>query len=260
MPDSATYHLDERNLDRQRLLAAVLNPLTEPFLTPDLFPPNAQCLDIGCGLGETTRLIAACLPSGGQCVGIERDPALVAAAHGDPAIVIGEGDATDLPFPDDSFDFVFARYLMMHLPDPLVAIREMVRVARPGGAIMLFEPDFYMQRCYPASWGYAQLPSYLEKLLPDPFIGLRLTNLLRDAGADDVVIRPAPAIEQGDNSIRRVWRMTIESMGPGFLAKGILSQAELDSLIQEFVRVENDPNTSCFFFANLCAWGRVPVH
>ena len=60
---------------------------------------------------------------------------------GDHEVTFREGDAMALPFDADSFDFVFTRFLLVHLPDPLVALREMFRVAKPGALVAAGDLD-----------------------------------------------------------------------------------------------------------------------
>src|SRR5262247_1696730 len=139
-----SYTIDERNPKRQQLLARALEPSTREVLAKLPRIANARCLDLGCGQGNTTRLLAEAIGST-DCIGVEYDAALVeyAAAQVNPAgVSFQQGDATRLPFPDASFDVVFCRYLMIHLTDPLLVVREMLRVLRPGGFAVAYEGDF----------------------------------------------------------------------------------------------------------------------
>lgn len=259
-PDTpnAGYQLDERNLERQRLLAQFLEPFTTRILAGMQFPQNARCLDLGSGVGETTRLIASFMRGGGECVGLEQDPALIAAAqrqNSGVSVRFQEGDATQIPFADNTFDFVFARYLLMHMPNTERTIREMIRVVRNGGVVMLFEPDFSFQACQPHSWGYDRLPNLLGALLPDAFIGRKLIHLLRAAGVREIRGEATSGIEHCEVTVRRTWRITIEALGPALLAKNIISSSEFADLLAEFERVEHDPNTVLLHHSNVCAWG-----
>jgi SAM-dependent methyltransferase len=82
-----------------------------------------RVLDVGCGTGELTRVLRE--ETDGTVVGLDADTDLLAAA-GDPTVC---GDATQLPFDDDSFDLVVCQALLINLPDPEVAVREFARVA-----------------------------------------------------------------------------------------------------------------------------------
>ena len=77
-----SYTIDERNPERQYLLAQVLNPATREVLARLPRIPAANCLDLGCGQGNTTRCLADALQPA-TCVGLEYDAALAdyAAAH-----------------------------------------------------------------------------------------------------------------------------------------------------------------------------------
>ncbi len=94
-------------------------------------------LDVGCGTGESTRVLAEETP--GPVYGVDADLALLSAAR---AAGVGEflaGDATRLPLPDDAVDVVVCQALLINLPDPDAAIAEFARVARERVAAV--EPD-----------------------------------------------------------------------------------------------------------------------
>jgi ubiquinone/menaquinone biosynthesis C-methylase UbiE len=105
-------------------------------------------LDVGCGVGHWGQLLARVLPNGARVQGVDRDPVWIekAAAR---ATSNGLGDrfnyqvgvAEKLPFADASFDLVTCQTVLIHTPDPGVAINEMIRVARPGGLILAAEPN-----------------------------------------------------------------------------------------------------------------------
>jgi 2-polyprenyl-3-methyl-5-hydroxy-6-metoxy-1,4-benzoquinol methylase len=122
-----SYTIDERNPERQQLLAEILNPPTRDMLSGLPKIAGAKVLDLGCGQGNTTRCLAEALePS--LCIGLEYDADLVDYAQtrpqNPPSVQFQQGDATQLPFPDASFDIVFCRYLLIHMaatPSPTKA-------------------------------------------------------------------------------------------------------------------------------------------
>jgi len=83
----------------------------------------ARVLDVGCGTGELTRVLRE--ESGGDVVALDADAGLLASVPG-PTV---RGDATRLPFADESFDLVVCQALLINLPDPVAAVREFKRVA-----------------------------------------------------------------------------------------------------------------------------------
>lgn len=102
---------------------------------------NQRILDVGCGIGtyvEKFRLFS------GDVHGVDVDPERVAkASESLPNIQVAP--AEKLPFPDDSFDFVFLHEVIEHVEDDRQAIAEAVRVTEPGGHVVIYAPN----RLYP---------------------------------------------------------------------------------------------------------------
>jgi len=92
-----------------------------------------RVLDIGAGTGELTRVLREEVP--GSVVALDADVGLLGQVSG-PSVA---GDATRLPFPDDTFELVVCQALLVNLPDPDRTIREFARVSRD--AVAAIEPD-----------------------------------------------------------------------------------------------------------------------
>ena len=150
-----------------------------------------QVLDIGCGPGFITLGLAeAVVP--GEVVGIDMQQSQVqrardlATEHGVANVHFEVGDAYGLPFPDHSFDAVFAHAVLLHLREPVRALAEMRRVLRKGGIAGVREADHGTMLFAPATplldeW-LALMNRKLLHLGGNPFEGRRLRRLLMDAG------------------------------------------------------------------------------
>ena len=101
-----------------------------------------RVLDVGSGTGAVTEELAA--RTRGQVVGVDLDPAMVAYAQGRGGRAeYRPGDAHDLPFGDGWFDVSVCHFLLLWCRDSARAAAEMVRVTRPGGAVLVCaEPDY----------------------------------------------------------------------------------------------------------------------
>jgi SAM-dependent methyltransferase len=102
--------------------------------------PEMAVLDVACGAGHASELAA---PHVRQVVGVDLTRALLdlGAARlrdaGVDNVLLQEGNATALPFVDDSFDLVFCRTALHHMVEPERAVEEMARVCRPGGRVVV---------------------------------------------------------------------------------------------------------------------------
>lgn len=108
-------------------------------------------LDVGCGIGHWSRLLFPRLGAGATLVGIDREPRWVAEASAQFRRAFGHvgaeqahfirADAVALPFADGTFDGVTCQTVLMHLAEPMAALREMARVVKPGGLVVAVEPN-----------------------------------------------------------------------------------------------------------------------
>jgi len=109
--------------------------------------PGRSVLDVGCGFALESLRLAAMVSPEGTIAGIDKSADFIAQAQERAAakglqIDFRVGDAENLPYTDASFDFVRTERLLIYLDDPAQAVREMKRVAKPGGRIAIIEPDF----------------------------------------------------------------------------------------------------------------------
>jgi ubiquinone/menaquinone biosynthesis C-methylase UbiE len=123
---------------------------------------GAEVLDVGCGSG-VVALTAARL--GAKATGVDLTPELVERARENAAlmkleIAVLQGDAEELPLPDAKFDFVVSQFGHMFAPRPEVAIKEMLRVLKPGGTIAFstWPPELFVGKSFALMGRYAPPP------------------------------------------------------------------------------------------------------
>lgn len=129
---------------RLELVAEVFAPTSRTFLaqTVDFRPRLA--LDLGSGLGHTTRLIADELEPEAT-VGIEASPTFLSAARSttrDSSVSFVEHDVTKMPLPPGDAGLIFARFLLTHLEQPEAAVAGWAAQLRPGGLLLIEEVEW----------------------------------------------------------------------------------------------------------------------
>ncbi len=128
----------------ERLMGRWSRLAGEKFLDWLAAPKDLQWLDVGCGNGAFTEvLIARCSPA--AVIGVDPSEGQLVYARGRPGTKHAEfrvGDAQALPFPDNSFDAATMALVLVFIPDPVKAARELARVVRPGGVVATYMWEF----------------------------------------------------------------------------------------------------------------------
>ena len=135
----------DRALQRLEVLARVFRPPTEAFLVEhrDRHPLGADpvILDLGCGPGRTTRLLADVF--GASVTGLDSSEALLWEARrlGPKRVQFRHYDVARGRLPDPRQDLVFCRLLLSHLPDPAKRVADWCRTLRSGGCLLVEEVE-----------------------------------------------------------------------------------------------------------------------
>ena len=202
-------------------------------------PKRARWLDVGCGTGVFTKLVMdTCSPAAVTAV----DPAPAQIEHA-RTLPVGQqaqfrvADAQDLPFPDDTFDVVGSALVINFIPDRPAAIKEMSRVARPGGMVAGYVWDFANERSTstPLREGLRQIG-----VDPPPTAGAAdstleaLESLFARAGLTDIATR-AIDVTSSFPHFDDFWRAQTPGFNPIVKVIASLPEAERAKL-REIVR------------------------
>jgi SAM-dependent methyltransferase len=169
--------------------------------------PGWRCVDVGAGGGDVSVALAEMVGRDGRVYAVDSDPmardevARVAAAHAQVIALTQAGEDLALP---EAVDLAFCRFLLMHVLDPLVVVRMMAKVVRPGGWVVAQEPITSAGRI-----GGAPL-SMPEARHPD--VGAVLPALVRDA----------------DLEVVDAWAEAPAGVGPGPVARYLGSLTGVD--------------------------------
>src|SRR6476646_10802992 len=142
-PDYAFPHPAADESRRLQIFQQRLDPLTKRRIERLDIPAGAACLEIGGGRGSITRWLAERVGSSGSVIATDLQVDFLTAIDAPNVEVLRHDLRTDT-FPERSFDLIHARAVLMHIPDDPDVLRRMVSWLRPGGWLLLEEPDFGM--------------------------------------------------------------------------------------------------------------------
>lgn len=217
----------ERQMGRWSRLAG------EVFLDWLALPPGLAWLDIGCGNGAFTEVVAArCAPA--SLDAIDPSAAQLDHARAQPAaarIRYRQGDAMALPWADDAFDVAMMALVVFFVPDPAKAVAEAARVTRPGGTVAAYAWDMHG-----GGFPYAALVALLRDIGRNapkpPSVDASKLDALRElwqrAGIDGVETRQI-AVQRTYASFEDLWDTARSNASLRALVDG-LSPAEAGAL------------------------------
>lgn len=256
--------------ERLRILWRVTSPGTSALFDRIGVGPGMRCLDVGCGGGDVSLLLARRVGDAGRVTGVDRDAVQLAiaaeeaAAAGAGNLEFREADVIGLAEnigETASFDLVYARFLLTHLRAPQGALRSMTAMLRPGGIIALEDIDFTGHFSYPdcpALHDYVRLyTATTAKTGGDANIGPRLPLLLLEAGMADVSVTVSQPVGLTGEA-KLINPITMESIAERTVAEGLATPEEVGRIVRQLYEAAEDPRTVVSITRILQAWGRKP--
>jgi SAM-dependent methyltransferase len=251
-PPDGSYHFDRLELQsiEARFLAERAQLRLDGF--PELlerhrFPTRGRALEIGCGYGLRAQIMASRFPDI-EVVALDRSQALSAAARGDSRVMALCADLYDLPFPECSFDFIYARLVFMHLRDPLAALRGLGRALRRGGRILIEDADRDCMFFEPAPEGlgsfWGKVQEGQRRMGGDPNIGRKLAPYFKEAGFHDLAVEAQPTVG-GAHEIELMARTLLPSLAMYLEPQ---DRGEAETAIRALARLAESPLATFYHF------------
>jgi trans-aconitate methyltransferase len=253
--------------ERLRRQSEVFEPITRSVLERIGLSTGMTCLDLGCGPGLVMRLMAERVGPAGRVVGIDMDVKLgtemLSILHnsGHDQCSFVAGNVQDLEQIETGyFDLVFARFLLLHLDDPILALRKMYSRVKPGGKIVVQDFYFPTMDSYPKAEALAEFGTVFfgvyDKEGRETRMGLKLPAFFIEAGigtpdGTDVAGFLHPG---GIGILAGVYR----SLLPLALKHGITTQERSDWFFEE-IRKLTDANHYVLSPSLISAWKQKPA-
>ena len=249
--------------ERLKLLSQVMLPSTSALLKMVGLNKNMQCLDIGCGGGDVTLLMANIVGSQGKVIGVDFDPEILALAQQDAQsaqldnVEFRLSDALEYQ-EETTYDLVYARFLLTHLHQPEQCVNAMIRASKPKGAIAIEDIDFTGSFCYPDCPAYEKYVELYQQVVHrkggDPNIAPRLPIMLHKAGLKEVQINIVqPTHLEGEGKL--IASITMEKISSAVVAEGLATASEIEGIIEDLNNFATKPDTVMSLPRVIQTWG-----
>jgi SAM-dependent methyltransferase len=255
VPEYVLDHHQEGERQRLALMSRLLDPMHRRHIERLGIGPRARTLEAGCGNGSMSAWLAGRVAPGGRAVAVDLDLSLAEADE--PGLELRQADILAGPVGPGDFDLVTARAVLHHVADAEAAVANLVASVRPGGAILLIEPDFLPVsvaeppevRVFWEGW-----LAWSREQRIDYFIGRRLPAMLSTLGLQDVGATAETALYNGGSGWALYWEQTVTELRARLVGSGRLADRSIDTFLAQCA----DPAWWTQTIAFTAASGRAP--
>jgi SAM-dependent methyltransferase len=218
---------------RLAMMSKLLDPMHRRYIDAlGIVRPGARTLEVGCGNGSISAWLAQRVSPGGTAVAVDLDLSLIQVCM--PNLELRKADIVAGPVERGAFDLVTARAILHHVADSRAATANMIASLRPGGALLLIEPDFL-----PVSIAEPpEVRSFWDGWLAwarergiDYQIGRTLAPRLASLGLTNISGTAETAIYNGGSLWADYWIETITELRGDLISSGKLEEALIDKFL-----------------------------
>src|SRR5439155_14952297 len=258
MPKYVLGHHLKGEAKRLALMSELLDPMHRRYLQSlDVVKSGARTLEVGCGNGSISAWLAPQVAPNGRAIAVDLDLSL-ADVHL-PNLELRKADIMAGPMELGSFDLVTARAALHHVADAEKAIANLAASMRPGGAILLIEPDFLPVtiaeppevRAFWSGW-----LAWSRGRGIDYQIGRTLAPRLAALGLKHISGTAETAIYKGTSLWAEYWIETVKELREDLMSSGNLNNA----LVETFLGCCADPGWWTQTIAFTAVHGYAPGH
>jgi ubiquinone/menaquinone biosynthesis C-methylase UbiE len=250
---------DQKELERLRMIERVFDPASRRRLLGTGLQVGWHCLEIGPGAGSIMTWMSEVVGPTGQVMAVDLDPKFLGES-GQSNVEIVRADIRTAQLPEQSFDLVHARYVLIHLPDYEVALTKMVDSLKPGGWLVLEEPDFSASRGITGDEqeleSLRKINQAIEQMYAtrglDYELGLKLPVLMQRRGLQRLTVENDAPLCAGGSGIATVMKLSTEQLREKYLATGVVGPSDLE----RYCRFADDPNSWAIYYATIAVSGR----
>ncbi|MEQ1793817.1 MAG: class I SAM-dependent methyltransferase [Nitrospira sp.] len=250
---------DQLELTRLQAIEREFDPASRRRLYAAGLTAGWRCLEVGPGAGSLMQWMGERVGPSGHVVALDLSTKFLTGPY--PAHVeVQQGDIRTASLPPCAFDLVHARYVLIHLPDYEIALSRMLAALKPGGWIVLEEPDFSASRGIAGTAAQLAAMQQINQAIHrmyesrgmDYALGLTLLPLLQMRGLCDLSMENDAPVSAGGSGLATMMAMSTQQLREKYVATGVVSEADL----QRYGECAEDPQSRSVYYATVAVTGR----
>ncbi|MGF1479699.1 MAG: class I SAM-dependent methyltransferase [Cyanophyceae cyanobacterium] len=248
-------------LERLQAIEQVFDPASRQRINATGISVEWQCLEVGAGAGSITRWLAAVV-GGGQVVAVDLDTRFLTNLQL-PNVEILQADIRQASLENNTFDLVHARYVLIHISDFQVALSRMIDLLKPGGWLVVEEPDFSAARAIAGDEAACQSVNRVNQAILQMFasrgmdyaLGVHLPSHLQKLGLQQLTVENDTPLSPGGSGVATVMKLSTVQLAEKYLATGEVTPED----IKRYCQFADDQNTWAIYYATVGVIAQKPT-
>jgi predicted O-methyltransferase YrrM len=180
---------ENEEFERMKQIEDTFDEKTKELIQNSGIAPGWNCLELGTGAGSVLKWMSFAVGNEGNVIGIDKNIKFIKSIDANNIQKI-EGDILAIELESNSFDLIHARYVLIHITESEKVIKKLIKALKPGGVIILEEPDFTSAKIISDRQPHEQAHQRVNEAMNQMFInlglnpsfGLKLPSILQSNG------------------------------------------------------------------------------
>jgi len=243
-------------LERLQAIERVFDPASRRRIEATGIASQWQCLEVGAGAGSMMQWMAEVVGESGRVVAVDLDTRFVANCAAANVEVL-EGDIRDLSLEGNTFDLIHTRYVLIHLSKVQAVLSKLWSWVKPGGWLVLEEPDFAVARAIAgeetACESVNRVNQAIEKMFAlrgfDYALGSKIPAILQKYDLQQLWVENDAPLAAGRSGVATVMKMSAMQLAEQYLATGQATRTDLE----RYCQFADTPNAWAIYYATVGA-------
>ncbi len=249
---------ESHELERLQLLERIFDPGTQRRMLATGLTTGWHCLEVGAGAGSIVRWLEQRVGPSGKVVALDNNPRFLRNS-GSSTIEILQGDVCEIDLPPAAFDLVHARYVLIHIANYRLAFQRILRCVKPGGWVVIEEPDFQGARAIngpdEARAAFDRVNHAIERMFTsigmDYALGAKLPALFQQQDLSQLTVEYEGHLSSGGGLIPQLMKLSADQLQMKYVATGMVGDADMTL----YRRLADDPEAWAVYYATVAVSG-----